>query len=155
MSYILHHKSADDCVFCQAVQVQPDGIANYIIQRGQHAFVILNRFPYTSGHLMVLPYQHCPNMEDLQPQTRSEMMELINTCVRVLQIGYRPQGFNLGANLGAAAGAGLPQHFHFHIVPRWMSDTNFMSAIGETRVVPEALEQTYERICRVWKELES
>lgn len=152
MSYILHHKTDVDCVFCAAVQVQPDGIANYIVHRGQHAFVIMNRFPYNSGHLMVLPYAHCPNLEELTPQTRAEIMELVNTCVRVLQASFRPQGFNLGANLGAAAGAGIPQHFHFHIVPRWMSDTNFMSAIGETRVVPEALEQTYQHVCCAWQE---
>ena len=95
---------------------------------------------------MVVPVRHCGNLEKLSPETRSEMMELISDCLQVLTDEYQAQGFNVGANLGGAAGAGIPQHVHFHIVPRWEGDTNYMSAIGGTRVVPEALDESYQRI---------
>jgi ATP adenylyltransferase len=148
MSYILEEKQ-DGCVFCDALD-QEDSCDNLIIHRGQHAFVILNRYPYTNGHLMVVPYKHCAAFEALEPETRAEMMELVNRCVKILGKDYQAQGFNIGANLGSAAGAGIPQHIHFHVVPRWSGDTNFMSAIGETRVVPEALEESYRRIRDAW-----
>ncbi len=149
MTYINHHDRTNGCVFCEALR-QPDGVENLIIYRGQLAYVILNRYPYTSGHLMVLPQAHWPDLACLESQTRAEMMELINHCLQVLEAEYHPQGFNIGANLGNAAGAGIPQHVHFHIVPRWSGDTNFMSAIGEIRVVPEALDVTYHRITNAW-----
>ena len=100
---------------------------------------------------MVVPYEHCATLEGLSVQARGEMMELISKCVQILTIEYQAQGFNIGANLGGAAGAGIPQHVHFHIVPRWQGDTNYMSAIGGTRVVPEALEESYRRISNAWK----
>ena len=151
MSYILEEKQ-DSCVFCDALE-QEDGCGNLIIHRGQYVYVILNRYPYTSGHLMVVPYQHCETLDALKTETRVEMMELINQCVTVLQKSYFAQGINIGANLGDAAGAGIPQHIHFHVVPRWSGDTNFMSAIGKTRVVPEALEESYQRILSTWRKL--
>jgi ATP adenylyltransferase len=149
MSYILKNKNEEGCVFCLAL-AQADSHENLIIYRGQSAFVILNRYPYTSGHLMVVPFEHCASIEKLTPETRSETMELISQCVKVLTVEFQAQGFNIGANLGGAAGAGIPQHIHFHIVPRWEGDTNYMSAIGNTRVVPEALEVTYQRISKAW-----
>ncbi|HBX69766.1 MAG TPA: HIT family hydrolase [Chloroflexi bacterium] len=149
MSYILDHKNEPGCVFCQALSL-PDGPENLIIFRGQFAFVILNRYPYTSGHLMVIPFEHCATLEGLPTLTRAEMMELIVGCVKTLTASYQPQGFNIGANLGGAAGAGIPQHVHFHIVPRWDGDTNYMSAIGGVRVVPEALDESYRRISQAW-----
>jgi ATP adenylyltransferase len=152
MSYILDNKNKEGCIFCQALG-QADGCENLIFHRGQFAYGILNRYPYTSGHLMVVPYDHCATLQDLSPQTRTETMELISQCVEILTIEYQAQGFNIGANLGGAAGAGIPQHVHFHIVPRWQGDTNYMSAIGGTRVVPEALEESYERISTAWKKL--
>jgi ATP adenylyltransferase len=149
MSYILENKNEEGCVFCQALE-REDGRENLIVHRGQFSYVILNRYPYTSGHLMVIPLDHCATLEGLPAATRSEMMELVSRCVEVLKKEYQTQGFNVGANLGSAAGAGIPQHVHFHIVPRWLGDTNYMSAIGSTRVVPEALEVTYQRISKTW-----
>lgn len=152
MSYILENKNEEGCVFCHVIE-QADGCENLIIYRGRYSYVILNRYPYTSGHLMVVPYEHCASLEGLSTEPRAEMMELISFCVQVLTFEYSAQGFNVGANLGGAAGAGIPQHVHFHIVPRWQGDTNYMSAIGGTRVVPEALNESYLRISNAWKKL--
>jgi len=145
MTYIENHEKVDGCVFCNE-QAREDGAENLIAHRGVRAYVILNRYPYTGGHLMVVPFDHKPNLEELDPQTRAEMMELAARCTTILNALYKPQGFNLGANIGEAAGAGVKDHVHIHIVPRWKGDTNFMSALGETRVIPEALEITYERV---------
>lgn len=152
MSYIEQPQREDLCVFCQA-RDRPDGPQNLIVHRGENAFVILNRYPYTSGHLMVVPNDHQPHLGGLSPSTRSEVMELTNTAVSILQDAYRAQGFNVGFNLGEAAGAGILDHIHLHIVPRWVGDTNFMTALGETRVLPEALEETYGRMRQAWEAL--
>jgi len=127
-------------------QAMPDSADNLIAHRGERAYVILNRYPYTSGHIMVNPYEHVAAIEELDPGTRSEMMELTSRCTTVLNNIYKPQGFNVGINMGEAAGAGVLGHVHIHIVPRWSGDTNFMSTLGQTRVLPEALVDTYERI---------
>ena len=132
-------------MFCIA-QAKADGVENLIAYRAERAYVILNRFPYTSGHLMVVPLDHKANLEELDSQSRAEMMELTTRCTKVLRNLYNPQGFNVGANIGEAAGAGVPGHVHIHIVPRWKGDTNFMSSVGGTRVLPEALEVTYQRV---------
>jgi ATP adenylyltransferase len=145
MEYIENNNKEDGCVFCNA-QARMDGAENLIAFRGTYAFVILNRYPYTSGHLMVVPFEHKPNLEELDPATRAEMMELTSLCTTVLKSIYRPQGFNIGVNIGEAAGAGVAGHVHIHIVPRWRGDTNFMSSVGSTRVLPEALEDTYRRV---------
>jgi ATP adenylyltransferase len=145
MKYIENHEKEEGCVFCNA-QAKADGAGNLIAFRGDRAFVILNLYPYTSGHLMVVPFDHVATLEELDPVTRAEMMELSSQCMVVLQKEYRPQGFNMGANIGSAAGAGVPGHVHIHIVPRWGGDTNFMSTLGETRVLPEAIEDTFNRV---------
>lgn len=152
MSYIQDLVKEDDCVFCVVNEI-PKGVENLVIYRGEHSYVILNRYPYTSGHLMVVPFQHKSDLDALPQDTRTEMMELVTRCIRVLRENYHAQGFNVGANMGSAAGAGIPKHFHFHIVPRWGGDTNFMSAIGETRVVPEDLGVTYQRVCKAWEQV--
>lgn len=145
MTYISNNKKESGCVFCNA-QVKADNSENLIAFRGKFSYVILNRFPYTSGHLMVIPFAHVSNLEELDADTRAEMMELTTRCMTVLRELYKPHGFNMGANIGEAAGAGVLGHVHIHIVPRWAGDTNFMSAVGETRVLPESLEETYKRV---------
>ncbi len=150
MTYIEGPKSETDCVFCGALE-SPDGVENLIVHRGRKSYVILNRFPYTSGHLMVVPYDHVPSLEGLEPETRAEMIELTAASIRVLGRVYQPEGYNIGANIGEPAGAGIVEHIHFHVVPRWTGDTSFMSALAETRVLPEALTDTYRRVREEWK----
>jgi ATP adenylyltransferase len=144
MEYIENSKE-DGCIFCSA-QGKEDSAKNLIAFRGELSYVILNRYPYTSGHLMVVPFEHKANLEELDPPTRAEMMELTTRCITVLRKVYNPEAFNVGVNVGEAAGAGVKEHVHMHIVPRWSGDTNFMSTIGETRVLPESLEDTYQRM---------
>ncbi len=148
MAYILSPKT-EECVFCSA-QAGPVGVENLVVHRGQRAFVILNRYPYTSGHLMVVPNDHQPSIEALEPETRAELMELAAQVMQVLRKTYQPEGFNVGINVGEAAGAGIEDHVHLHVVPRWQGDTNFMSSLGQTRVLPETLETTYTRIKQAW-----
>ena len=152
MDYIQSQKSDVGCVFCSAV-AQEDGVENLILIRSHHAFVILNRYPYTSGHIMIVPYAHQPSLERLEPAARAEMMELISHALVVIQRVYKAQGFNIGVNIGEAAGAGIVDHVHLHVVPRWLGDTNFMSTLGGTRVLPETLEDTYRRLKEDWNSI--
>ena len=145
MEYIENNEKEDGCIFCNA-QAKADGPENLIAYRGTLAYVILNRYPYTSGHLMVVPFDHKANLEELDSATRAEMMELTSQSMTVLRNVYNPQAFNMGANIGEAAGAGVKEHVHIHVVPRWRGDTNFMSSLADTRVLPELLEDTYHRI---------
>ena len=145
MEYIEKHEEQEGCIFCNALE-RIDNSENLIIKRGELAFVIVNLYPYTSGHIMVAPMAHQPSREYLDPDSRAEMMELVSQSIQVLKKIYHPDAFNVGANIGEAAGAGEPGHVHLHIVPRWNGDTNFMATLGETRVLPEALQDTYERI---------
>jgi ATP adenylyltransferase len=150
MEYMEHSK-VEGCIFCMAQEME-DNAENLIAYRSERAYVILNRYPYTSGHLMVVPFDHKPNLEVLDRETRAEMMELVTRCMTILRSIYRPPAFNMGANIGEAAGAGVKAHVHMHIVPRWAGDTNFMSSIGETRVLPELLEDTYQRIRKAFQD---
>jgi ATP adenylyltransferase len=149
MNYIMNPERTADCIFCKALH-ETDGPENLVVYRGKAAFVMLNRFPYTSGHVMVIPYQHTPGLETLPGDARAELMELSNRAILVLRAIYGPEGFNLGANLGAAAGAGIADHLHLHVVPRWRGDTNFMATVAHARVLPERLEDTYTRILSGW-----
>lgn len=151
MKYITNAEQETGCIFCNAL-AKADDSQNLVILRRERAFVILNKYPYTSGHLMVAPFAHQPSLELLDPASRAEMMELVSQCITALRQVYNPQGFNLGANIGQAAGAGVPGHVHIHIVPRWNGDTNFMSTVGEVRVLPESLEETYRRVSQALQE---
>ncbi len=149
MKYVEGDKEPKSCVFCHELNL-PDDTENLIINRGKSAFVLLNRFPYTTGHLMVVPYQHIQSLDLLDVETRGELMEITSHALEVLRQVYKPDGFNVGANIGSAAGAGVVGHVHIHIVARWVGDTNFMSTLGETRVLPEDLSTTYQRIRSAW-----
>jgi ATP adenylyltransferase len=138
-----------DCVFC-GIHARLNDQDDLVVWRGATALVVLNRFPYTSGHLLVVASQHKPSFEDLNPDCRSEMMELATQAMTILRRLYKPDGFNLGANIGEAAGAGIPGHIHLHVVPRWMGDANFMLSLADTKVMPEALEASYARIRAAW-----
>jgi ATP adenylyltransferase len=150
MKYIQKNSPNNDCIFCAALKLH-DGPDNLIVYRGKLAFVILNRFPYATGHLMVVPYRHVPDFEVLDAETRGEIMELMTHSVRVINQIYKPAGYNVGANIGAAAGAGVAVHLHFHVVPRWIGDANFMATVGDTRVLPEELDVTYQRMVEAWE----
>ncbi len=149
-AYIESHAKEDGCIFCNAL-AKEDNAQNLVVHRGRRALVMVNLYPYTNGHLMVASVDHKPSLEDLDPETRAEMMELVSQAMVTLKKVYNPQAFNLGANIGRAAGAGVPDHVHLHIVPRWKGDTNFMSTVGETRVLPESIEDTYSRIREGWE----
>jgi ATP adenylyltransferase len=133
------------CLFCTLVASQEDR-AHFILERGRHWFVVINRYPYTTGHTMVVCNRHVERMSDFDAAEGAELVHLLARCERALAAAYRPDGVNVGANLGRSAGAGIVGHFHMHLVPRWQGDTNFMSTVGETRVVSESLDDTYERL---------
>lgn len=133
------------CLFCLQLQKNDDAKA-LIVYRGRYCFVILNAFPYTSGHVMVVPYEHIDQLQKLSQPAALEMILLVQRMEGILRGLYQPDGLNLGMNLGKAAGAGVEGHIHMHVLPRWVADANFMSVIGETRIVPEALEVTYRRV---------
>ena len=133
------------CVFCLKLQEKDDPRA-LIVHRASHCFVILNAFPYTSGHVMVVPYEHVDELRKLSEPAAREMMVLTQKLEGILREVYRPDGINLGMNVGKAAGAGVAGHIHMHVLPRWIADANFMSVIAETRVMPESLEETYKKI---------
>jgi ATP adenylyltransferase len=150
MAYIEERNSDPGCLFCLRL-AEPDGPDNLILHRGPNAFVILNRFPYTNGHLMVVPNDHQPSLEGLDAETLTEVMELSKRSLRALRQAYGAESFNLGVNIGAAAGAGVVYHVHMHVVPRWGGDTNFMATVAETRVIPEDLAVTYRRLSEAWR----
>ena len=137
-----HGFEGERCVFC-ALPRQEDDARTLILHRGEHAFVIMNAYPYNNGHLMTVPYAHVDDLRDLAPEVLTEMMTLAQTAQGVLAQAMRPQGFNLGLNQGRAAGAGIADHVHLHIVPRWVGDTNFMPVMGDVRVMPQHLGETY------------
>ena len=144
---------AADCIFCaMAAQPENDGAA-HVVARSSHTFAVLNRFPYANGHVMIVPGVHIPSQEDLDTAALTDLMAMTNRAMRVLREYASPSGFNIGANIGAEAGAGIAAHFHFHIVPRWRGDVNFMTSISDTRVIPDSLEHTYSQIKPIWNRL--
>ncbi|MEJ7624877.1 MAG: HIT domain-containing protein [Pyrinomonadaceae bacterium] len=134
------------CVFCGILSNSASDEENFILKRAEFNFVILNIYPYTSGHLLIVPYEHFPTLDAAGKATTDEMMDLTKSAQSAIYEIYTPDGVNLGMNLGSAAGAGVAGHFHMHVMPRWVGDVNFMTAIGETRTIPETLTTTYQKL---------
>lgn len=151
LEYLTAPKS-DGCIFCRAIRCDDDR-ESLVLLRGERAFVILNRYPYNNGHFMVVPYAHVSSLEDLDARTLMEMMLLLNQGLAVLRATMSPAGFNIGANIGEVAGAGIEDHVHIHAVPRWAGDTNYMPVIGDMRVVPQTWMQTYDMLRTALEEL--
>jgi ATP adenylyltransferase len=143
MAYIRNAKQ-DGCIFCDMLEM-PDREA-LILHRGRHAFLVLNRYPYNNGHFMSVPYRHVDSLELLTPEELAEMMSLVAHGLSALRAAWQPEGFNIGVNIGGAAGAGVKDHVHMHVVPRWGGDTNFMSVVSGTRIIPQTLEETYDEL---------
>lgn len=144
MEYLVKDK-IDGCVFCHKMCEENDR-ENLILYRGNTACVLMNLYPYNTGHVMIIPHEHIPGLEDLPEETMAEMMKLLQESIKVLRKVFNPDGFNVGANIGKAAGAGIDTHVHIHVVPRWEGDTNFMPIFAETRVMPEMLPDTYDKL---------
>jgi ATP adenylyltransferase len=140
----LRGEKPDECIFCSKPAL--DDEAASIVHRGERCFVMLNAYPYTSGHVMVAPYRHTGDLAGLDEETSKELIALTQHSLRAIGAAYGPEGFNVGANLGSVAGAGVADHVHMHVVPRWEGDTNFMPVVGEVRVLPESLEDTQRRL---------
>ncbi|RLB05489.1 MAG: HIT family hydrolase [Deltaproteobacteria bacterium] len=150
ISYILNDKE-DGCIFCNRLQGGDDR-KGLILHRGRYTLVMLNKYPYNNGHLMVAPKRHVKSLEDLEQEEMNDLIFTIQRCVALLKKVLSPHGFNIGANLGKVAGAGVEDHLHFHIVPRWEGDTNYMPVLADTRVIPEHLQDTYDRLYQVFKD---
>ncbi|HVF51028.1 MAG TPA: HIT domain-containing protein [Pyrinomonadaceae bacterium] len=133
------------CVFC-AIRDANDDERTYVLHRAHHNFIVLNIYPYISGHLLIVPYEHTSELDAASHETTGELMELARRTQTVLREHYHPHGFNLGMNLGRAAGAGVAEHIHLHVMPRWTGDVNFMTTVGDTRVLPEDLKTTYDKL---------
>ncbi len=136
----------DSCIFCDAVRDPANDAAHFVVYRGTHTFVILNLYPYISGHLMIAPYAHLGELDATPKETTDEIMDLAKRSQTALREVYHPHGFNMGMNLGRAAGAGIADHIHLHLMPRWSGDTNFMTSVAETRVLSEDLPTTYRKL---------
>jgi ATP adenylyltransferase len=150
MAYIEEHTSEPGCLFCDLRRAAP-GADSLVLHQEGRAFVVLNRYPYTNGHVMVVPQAHVASLEDLEPEDLADLMLLTRRSLRTLRQAYGASSFNVGANIGAAAGAGIVDHVHLHVVPRWAGDTNFMATTAETRVIPEDLTTTYQRLDQAWR----
>jgi len=152
LEYITAEK-AEGCIFCVFPARQQDR-DDRILCRGKHAFVIMNAFPYSNGHLLIAPYRHTPDLAELTDEESLEVMQLVQRCIRALGEALRPDGINIGVNQGTAAGAGIAEHVHVHIVPRWNGDTNFMPVFADVKVIPEALEATYDKLKPIFDRLQ-
>lgn len=141
------------CFLCEAWKRTDEDNKSYVVHRGEHAFIILNRYPYNNGHLMVATAEHLPDLMDLNADQRREVMDMTVLAERLIKTIFNPQGINIGMNIGQSAGAGLPGHLHVHLVPRWGGDTNFMHVVGQVRVIPQALEEVYAELKAVLPKL--
>ena len=144
-TYMQEKKDKSGCLFCEAAASTADE-QNLVVFRCQLTFVMLNRYPYSSGHVMIAPYVHVSRLNQADSATAEELMQVTRRAERILEEAYRPEGLNLGMNLGRAAGAGIEQHIHMHVLPRWSGDANFMTSVSNTRVIPEALDDTYAKL---------
>jgi len=154
LPYILSDKNNDHCVFCQKLTEGPEhDRENYVLLRALNTFAVLNLYPYNNGHLLLVLNRHQPALSDCSAEELAEMGELLQALESTLLKAYQPDGINCGYNGGACAGAGVPEHFHFHMLPRWNGDTSFMTAIGETRIMPQDLRTTYEQLKPVLAEV--
>ena len=152
MEYVQNTDKETECIFCCKPR-EPDDKANLIVYRGQYTFVMMNRYPYNNGHLMVMPYRHTSELDSLSQDEKLELFDLLIDSQRVLKEVMKPHGYNVGMNLERTAGAGIVDHLHFHIVPRWDGDTNFMPIVGHTKVISEGLEETWEKLNSVFLKL--
>jgi ATP adenylyltransferase len=141
---------ASECVFCRLAESGPPSEDNLVVWRGPLTFVVMNAYPYASGHLLVLPLRHVGPMAELTEAEAAELWSATQDSVAAIENAFDPDGLNMGANLGRAAGAGLPGHLHLHVLPRWSGDTNFMTSVAETRVLPETLQQSWKRLTDAW-----
>ncbi len=141
-----------DCIFCAKITALDEAAQQdeLVVIRSNFVFVTLNRYPYNNGHLMVVPYEHVPSSENLSPEALTDLMLTTNNALAALRKVYNPQAFNIGANLGEAAGAGIAAHFHLHVVPRWNGDTNYMTVTADTRVIPDLLVDTWRKLRTAW-----
>jgi ATP adenylyltransferase len=139
------------CVFCRIAASGPPAVDNGIVSRGKRTFAVLNAYPYASGHLLVLPLRHVADLSELTEDESTELWATGRRAVAALEAAYRPDGINLGANLGRAAGAGIPRHLHLHVLPRWSGDTNFMTSVAGVRVMPETLQVAWEKLHAAWR----
>lgn len=151
MKYILQ-KKPKGCIFCVKPQENKDK-ENFLLYRGELAFVVMNVFPYNNGHVMVVPYRHLSDFESLNNNEKQEIMELISLSIKALKKAVNPEGFNIGLNIGQIAGAGIDDHLHSHVVPRWSADTNFMPVVTDTKVLSESLEETYQKLKAALEEI--
>lgn len=133
------------CLFCRIPSEDRDG-ENYLVHRGKKGYIVMNLYPYNSGHILVVPYKHCSTLEELDDSENLECMQLINLGIKALNTSIYPEGYNIGTNIGRCSGAGIDEHVHFHIVPRWNGDTNFMPVLNEVKVVSEMMDKTYEKL---------
>jgi diadenosine tetraphosphate (Ap4A) HIT family hydrolase len=140
----------EDCVFCRLAASGPPSEDNLVVWRGELTFVVLNAYPYASGHVLVLPLRHTGSLADLTADESAELWAATQAAVAAIEAAYEPDALNMGANLGRAAGAGLPSHVHLHVLPRWSGDTNFMTAVAGTRVMPETLQLSWKRLTDAW-----
>ena len=147
--YVTTPGKPSDCVFCTAARSAEDE-THFVVYRAKYNFIILNRFPYTSGHIMVVPYAHVRQMDALEDEALVELIRLTRECEQRLNELYEPDGLNIGMNLGKSAGAGVADHIHMHVMPRWTGDTSFITTVSETRILPELLEVTWQRLSRAF-----
>lgn len=148
--YVKNIYKMTECIFCRALKLKDDRKA-YILYRGTHNFILLNKFPYTPGHLMIAPYRHIASFERAKKEITDEMTDILKLSLKMLKKNYHPQGFNTGMNLGHSAGAGIADHCHLHVIPRWVGDSNFMPLVGKTKVTLEDLNTTYDRLLPIFQ----